>query len=243
MARGSAVIKYDGKRGAVWRIKFHDADGKQIMETLGREADGWTERKAQRALGARLVQVENTRWRKPEKLTFAAFAERFENEALPGRNLKATTNNDYKSVLHTHLVPFFDQQELVTIEAADLDRYIAEKTKTLAPKTITNHLRLLAVLFKTAKRWKLVPHNPVEDVDGPRPDSHEMSVLTEVEIARLLTAYSQLEAEPPQGTTEADWRQARRLVTVALGTGDAPRRIARAPLAGRSAPRGQGHCP
>ena len=42
MARGSAVIRYEGSRGAVWRIKFRGTAGKQVMETLGREADGWT---------------------------------------------------------------------------------------------------------------------------------------------------------------------------------------------------------
>ena len=46
-----------------------------------------------------------------------------------------------------------------------------------------------------------------------------MNVLTEAEIARLLNAYRELEADPPEGTTPADWRQARRIVTVALGTG------------------------
>lgn len=40
MARGSAVIKYEGKRGAVWRVKFHDATGRQVMETLGRGQTG-----------------------------------------------------------------------------------------------------------------------------------------------------------------------------------------------------------
>ena len=149
MARGSAVIKYEGKRGAVWRIKFHDADGKQIMETLGRETDGWTERKAQRALGARLAVVENTRWRKPEKLTFGLFAERFENEFLPTRNLKPSTLIDYRTTLRLHLIPFFGEMELVAVEAADVDGYIGSKTKALSPKTISNHLGLLRLMFKT----------------------------------------------------------------------------------------------
>jgi integrase len=46
-----------------------------------------------------------------------------------------------------------------------------------------------------------------------------MSILTEAEIARLLTAYHQLEADSPDGTTAGQWRQVRRIVTVALGTG------------------------
>jgi hypothetical protein len=35
MASGSCVIEYAGKRGVVYRIKFTDADGRQVMETLG----------------------------------------------------------------------------------------------------------------------------------------------------------------------------------------------------------------
>ena len=52
MPRGSAVIPYHGKRGTVLRIKYADADGRQVMETLGHERDGWTQTKAERALGA-----------------------------------------------------------------------------------------------------------------------------------------------------------------------------------------------
>jgi integrase len=101
-----------------------------------------------------------------------------------------------------------------------VDAYIAAKTREkLSPKSISNQLGLLRLMFKTAVRWRIVPHNPVEDVDPPRGDSTEMSILTEAEIARLLTGYHQLEADPPDDTTAAQWRQARRIVTVALGTG------------------------
>jgi hypothetical protein len=33
--RGAAVIRYEGARDVVWRIKYADADGKQTMETIG----------------------------------------------------------------------------------------------------------------------------------------------------------------------------------------------------------------
>jgi integrase len=218
-SNGGSVIRYEGARGTTWRVKFRDATGRQVMETLGREADGWTERKALRALGARLAEVDRLRWRQPEKVTFSEFAERFESEVLPGRNLKPSTNETYKTIVHGHLIPFFGVLDLAAIEAADLDRYIATKTAALSAKTVGNHLALLHSMFKVARRWRLVGRNPVEDVDRPRADSPEMSVLTEAEIGRLLVAYRELEMAPPEGTEAADWRQARRVVTVALGTG------------------------
>jgi hypothetical protein len=57
MSSGACVIRYEGARGVVWRVKYADADGRQTMETVGREADGWTRQKAERALGAKLDAV------------------------------------------------------------------------------------------------------------------------------------------------------------------------------------------
>ena len=36
MPRGAAVIRYEGPRGVSWKVKFCDADGRQVKETLGR---------------------------------------------------------------------------------------------------------------------------------------------------------------------------------------------------------------
>jgi hypothetical protein len=56
-ASGAAVIKYEGRRGVVWRIKYADATGAQQMETLGREPV-WNRERAERELGKRLERVD-----------------------------------------------------------------------------------------------------------------------------------------------------------------------------------------
>ena len=58
MPRGSAVIPYHGARGTTWRIKYADSTGKQVMETVGAERDGWTKAKAEAELRERLVRVD-----------------------------------------------------------------------------------------------------------------------------------------------------------------------------------------
>lgn len=225
---GGSVVAYEGARGRVWRIKYRDAAGRQVMETLGRADDGWTERKAQRELRNRLTDVDRDGYRKPERLTFAAFAGRFEGDYLPGRNLKPSTLLDYsntigrpdneRDVKARHLCEFFGSRELASIEPADVDAYIvAAKRKGLSPKTISNHLGTLGVMFKVAKRWRLVQANPVLDVDRPRVEQKEMQVLSEAEIARLLTAYAELQAAAEEAE-RAWWALTRRVVTVALGT-------------------------
>jgi len=72
-------------------------------------------------------------------------------------------------------------------------------------------------MFRVAIRWRLVRSNPVEMIDPPRTVEVEPEVLTEVEIARLLTAYRQLEAEAEE-EERTWWALARRIVTVAVGS-------------------------
>jgi integrase len=199
-----------------WAIKFRDADGRQVWETLGR-GPAWDEVKAQRELGKRLHAVERERWRKPVALTFTDFAERFRSDYLPGRNLKPSTLVDYRLTLRRHLEPFFGHLDLTAIEPSDVDAYVALKTQDLSPKTITNHLGLLRVMFKVARRWRLVSSNPLDEIEPPRIESREMNVLTETEIERLVAAYRALEQEAAEDDREW-WALTRRLVEVGLGT-------------------------
>ncbi len=217
MPSGAAVVRYEGKRGTSWSIKYRDAAGRQVWETLGREP-GWNEQRAQRALGERLGTVTRDRWRKPERTTFAELAERYEDDYLPGRRLKASTVSDYGSIIHGHLVPHFGHLRLAALEPADVDRYVAAQAASgLTAKTIRNHLALLRVMLKVARRWRLMVADPLAEVELPRAEQAEMQVLTEAEIARLLTAYRELEAEAPRALREW-WALTRRVVEVALGT-------------------------
>ena len=73
-------------------------------------------------------------------------------------------------------------------------------------------------MLKVAVRWRLARTNPVADVERPRLEQPEMTVLSESEVARLLTAFRELEQEADKNQRPW-WRIGRRLVVVALGTG------------------------
>src|SRR5215204_1852731 len=75
MPRGAAVIPYRCRRGVVWRIKYVDADGRQVKETVGGERDGVTEKQARSELRERLVRVERKGYRRPRALSFTAYAD------------------------------------------------------------------------------------------------------------------------------------------------------------------------
>jgi integrase len=218
MPRGAAVVRYEGKRGAVWRIKYRDAAGKQVLETLGPEPR-WTERMAQRELGKRLAAVDEG-FRKPDHVTFGDFADRFIRDYLPGRKLKQSTIENYSYMLDGHLLPFFGDHPLAELEARPelIDAYIAIKAQSgFSAKTIQNQLLLLNVMLHRAVVWRLMRSNPVSSIDRPSLVQSEMSVLTETEIARLANAYDELIAEASEPERQW-WSLAKAIVLTALGT-------------------------
>jgi integrase len=220
MPRGSAVIRYDGKRGTVWRIKYADADGRQVMETLGSERGGWTEKKSERALGAKLSEVERG-MRKPRRRTFGDLLEEFEAVGLRTKPRKKSTLASYKQTIATHLRPEFADQDLVRLSHSPevFERYAASKIEDgLSPKTVRNHLALLGQVFKMARRWRWVTENPLELVDKPPLEEHETETLDPRTIAALLAAYRELEAEAVDDETRYWFAAARRMTTVALST-------------------------
>ena len=213
------VWRYEGPRGVVWRIRYKDASGRRVLETLGKEPL-WNRKRAETELRRRVVDVERDGYRKPEKIHFDEFATRWLTEYLPGRGLKLTTTDGYRQTISNHLLPAFGRLLLADLEQHPelIDRYITRKIQAgYSPKTVTNHLLCLQVMLKRAVRWRLMRTNTVSDCDRQRVWESEMNVLNEVEIARLWTAYGELEWEA-EAEKRVWWQIARTITFFGLGT-------------------------
>jgi hypothetical protein len=103
MPDGSCVIKYEGKRGVVWYLKYRDADGRQVKERLGQAADGWDRRKATTELRARLTAVEKEGLRRLVPMTFAAFTLEWRETYPDLKDLKRSTRDGYRLIIDGHL--------------------------------------------------------------------------------------------------------------------------------------------
>src|SRR5689334_133535 len=105
MPSGAAIIKYAGKRGTVWYVKYRDAGGRQVKERLGRADEGWTKRQAEAELRHRLSDVERDGYRRPERVTFAALAEEWVTTYPEAKGLKRSTRRGYELIVRNHLIP------------------------------------------------------------------------------------------------------------------------------------------
>jgi Phage integrase, N-terminal SAM-like domain len=218
-AKRSRSHPYAGKRGVVWYAKYRDASGKQVKERLGRAKDGWTKRKAEAALRARLTAVEMDGLRKIEPLRFETFAK----EWLPGhvetRGLKRSTEQAYEQIIKPHLIPAFGPLNLDAIDVARIESYVAGKRKAgYAARTINRHLNVVSLILSAALRCGFVRSNPVAWVDRPREPRRRWRILTPQEVGAVERGFAEM-IEEAKGE-EHDWReQARVIFLVAIGTG------------------------
>jgi integrase len=190
---GAAVIEYHGKRGTVFRIKYRDAAGVQVMETIGSERDGWTRKKADAELRERLVRVERKGYRRPRRLTFAAYADTWFEEGKRRRGWKPRTVTAFRGVLG-HLTAELGPMPLDSIRPRDVAGYTSQALDRFAPKTVQLHLNVLHDVFKTARVEELVDSNPVEGAERPKVPPRAWRILEPAEIRAVAGKFTDQQA-------------------------------------------------
>lgn len=153
---------------------------------------------------------------------FDDLADEFEAVVLAARpRKKKSTVIDYTATLRNHLRPAFGTLDLGRLSQSPeaFERYAAEKMAAgLSPKTVRNHLVLLGLLFRSARRWRWVSENPMELVEKPAMPDADTETIDAAMIGELVTAYRLLEKDADE--SERFWFEAaRRMTVVGLSTG------------------------
>ena len=125
------MIRYEGARGVTWRIKYADADGRQVKETVGREEDGIGRKHAEAALRERLVKVETRGWRKPAPTLFRDYAAAWFGRAETKRGWKPGTVTATRTRL-AHLNDAFGNDPVAAIRPRDIAAFIDDQLDTFA---------------------------------------------------------------------------------------------------------------
>jgi integrase len=199
---GACVIRYEGKRGVVWKIKFRDADGLQVKETVGAERDGWTQRKAEAELRERLVRVERKGYRRPKPLTFGEYAKSWLEEGSRSQGWKPRTIGVYRNALDGYLIPAFGATRLDSVRPRDFADFVRDAMtrpqgkhdKPLSGKYVNLLLNVAYSIFQNAYSEELVEANPVSGVKRPKTQKRRWRILQPAEVSRVLTAFDDEQA-------------------------------------------------
>jgi integrase len=163
-------------------------DGKEVrrnmQEFLGTKEDYPTRRLALRALQDRLATINSPAFRPRPTATFAQFATRWESDVLT--QFKPSTASNCRFQLRKHLMPFFGQHELKDIDGELVQRFVA--TREAAPKTVRNLVITLRSMWRSARAWHYVAHDPFDGLVLPTPNPARRFWFSAEDIQRIVSA-------------------------------------------------------
>jgi integrase len=181
-------------RSGVWRLRFDgpDRNGERQQKQVTFRG---TKRAAERELARLETEVGSGSYVAPVRETVAEFLERW-LEAYAKTNTTARTFQRYSDIVRGHLVPALGQLTLTKLQPLHIQEYYSEALATgrrdgnggLSAKTVLHHHRVLREALKHAVKWRLIAVNPADATEPPRPQPHEIRVLSEDEVARLIDA-------------------------------------------------------
>jgi integrase len=196
-------------------VRYTLPDGRRVSAGRSfahkRDAEAW-------AVDRQRQLDRNPSGRAPEKITFAAYADRWlAGRHVKGRPIKPRTRAHYSDILEDHLLPAFGSRRLSTITPADVRDWHAV-TLVDRPTLRSHAYSLLRTIFSSAVNDELIDANPCRIVGAGRTDRvHKIKPASVDELA-ILTA------EMPERlalmVTLASWCALRFGETIELRRGD-----------------------
>jgi len=188
--RGSVFLR--GTRELVWVGRWRDdviqPGGKLLRvrksEVLGTKKDFPTKKLALRELGLRLAPINSSTYRALRVATFVEFADLWRQSVLTQH--KPSTQSAVNSNLKNWLVPYFGDCAMKDIGAQNVQMFV--RNCSLSPKSCLNLTLTLRMLWKTAKAWNYVSHNPFDGLVLPKITHQRRFFFTLEEIQRIIKA-------------------------------------------------------
>jgi integrase len=188
-----------------------------VKERLGPACEGWTKRKAEIALRARLTDVERDGYRKPEPVTFATFAREWVETYPSAKGLKSS---GYETIVEGRLIPALGTLQVADVSVERAERLVsAMRREGLSGATCNRVLNVLSLILRAALKRGLIRTNVVSLVDRPREGRSRWRILSPAEVRAVENSFDELICEAAN-EGERVWRETcRTLFLVVYGLG------------------------
>jgi integrase len=188
--KGSLFLR--GKRVRVWIGRWREdergEDGavRRVHRTvvIGTQREFPTRRLAERELERQLAPINSPTYRARHSCSFAQFARRWQEAVLP--HYKPSTARDIRSQLRKHLVPALGDQPLRDITTFVIQQFVTQTDAS--PRTVRKLVACLQAMWRQARAWGYVNHNPFEGLILPKRRPAKQFFFSLEEVQRILAA-------------------------------------------------------
>ena len=179
--RGTKIKTWFGRW--VEYVILPDGTEKRVdkSRTLGTIRDFPTKRLAMRELARILEPINSTAYKPKNLITFGDVAEEWKTLVLPTH--KGSTQMSEVSHLAI-LKEYFGSVPIAEINTKMLQQWVS--SLTAAPKTIRNYKTTMRMIWRSAKAWEYVDHNPFEDLILPKKQLVDQPSLTPEQAREII---------------------------------------------------------
>ena len=190
--RGSIVKRGHGY-SIVLSLGYDPTTGKRMRKWVA--VPGGNKKDAERRLAELIREIDTGAFVMPGKATVADFLKSWlENYARA--NVAPRTYEGYADIVNNRLIPSVGSIMLTKLTPEHLQKLYSEWLKSgrldgkggLDPRTVQHYHQCFHRALETAIKWGMVSRNVADAVDPPKVKQHEIRVLEEDEIYRILAA-------------------------------------------------------
>jgi integrase len=172
---------YQTERGR-WRAQITLESGKRVSKTFA------TRRQAQHWLVEALKSKQDGLPVATSKITVAEFLDHWFAD-VASHTLRPRTLESYEYLLRRHIKPALGEIRLTQLRPDHLQKFYSQKLEAkLSPRTVQYLHAVLHRSLKQAVRWGLIPRNPADLVDAPRPKKKPIRPLNTQQVSLFLKA-------------------------------------------------------
>jgi integrase len=144
-----------------------------------------TKRQAESRLAELKVSLDKGTFKATANMTLVKHLDNWHKTYILAKT-KPRTQEGVRSIINTHIKPYFGDFQLKQITWEVLNQYYSEKEKQLSKRTVYKHHRILSQSFKFAVKKNYMTSNPCDFADVPKPEDKQMRALTPDELKHLL---------------------------------------------------------
>lgn len=184
------------KRGKFWCFVVDLPRGLDGKRRQKRESGFISKREAEAALAATIDRINKGDYIEPTRDTVADFMEKWLKDSV-ALQVRQTTLESYTYLARKHIIPEIGHLPLSKLQPLHIQQLYAKKLNTGRLDGVTSGLsptsvrRIHSVLHKalaTAVKWQLLPRNPADAVDAPKPARKPMQYLKASQVIDFLQA-------------------------------------------------------
>ncbi|MFE5898024.1 tyrosine-type recombinase/integrase [Streptomyces sp. NPDC056488] len=174
------VPSSDHEQGKRWQVRWRDASGKQCKENFAKRSQADVRCSTIEADLARGLYVDPA----AGKESFRAVAERWRTSAVH----RDGTASRVERALRRHIYPTFGDRPVVSIRPSEVQAWVKDRSKVLAPSTLRTTYAYLVTVMHTAVRDRIIAINPCAGIKIPEVRRTEIIPLHPDAVRALIEA-------------------------------------------------------